>query len=143
MKYPEGWVEPTEAEKTTNEIKLPHFPTNDSIMELLDKYALEINTLKDSYINEEIDISEYYEDKNNYEKLYAQAFKLLFTKEDISYGDIFLKDDFIRATQAGFFIPYDGEGYYADFNGNELGDINWDNPNDYPKATVYVVWYNK
>ena len=123
--------------------KLPYFPDEDSIVGLLDKYASAVKTLKDSYANKKIDITKYYNDINKYRELYAQAFKLLFFKEDISYGDIFLIKDFVRSALAGYFIPYDGTGYYADFNGNEIGNINWDNPSDYPEEAVYVIWYNK
>lgn len=52
-------------------------------------------------------------------------------------------ENFIKEQECGGFIAYDGTGYYIDFDGNELGHINWYNFYDYPEGTVFVAWYNK
>ena len=75
--------------------------------------------------------------------LNAQIMKLKSTKEQFSYGDLMLVETFNKYARSGYLIPYDGVGCYVDFNGNELGDINWFNIEDYPKEAVFVAWYNK
>ena len=137
LDYPEGWVKPTkeELEAEIKEYK-PYFPTVDNIKYLLYNYRKKIEKLKTSYKNKEIDILKYYADKHIYELLFAQAVKLLFARE---FGDIFLIEDFIAAAKNGSFIPYDGTGVF----GNEVGDINWNNLDDYPEEAIFVDWYNK
>lgn len=141
LDYPEGWVKPTkeELEAKIEEYK-PYFPTIEDITYLLYNYRKKIEKLKTSYKNKEIDISKYHADKDTYELLFAQAVKLLFTQK---FGDIFLIEDFITSAKNGGFIPYDGTGVFIDLFGNEVGDINWNNLDDYPKEAVFVEWYNK
>ena len=52
-------------------------------------------------------------------------------------------ENFIKEQECGCFISYDGTGDYVDFDGNELGPVNWNNYHNYPKGTVFVAWYNK
>ena len=118
-----------ELEEKIKEYK-PYFPTVEDISFLLYRYRKKIEKLETSYKNEEIDISKYYADKDAYELLFAQAVKLLFARE---FGDIFLVED----------LPYDGTGVFIDLFGNEIGDINWNNLDDYPEEAVFVDWYNK
>ena len=75
--------------------------------------------------------------------LNAQIMKLKSTKEQFSYGDLIPIETFNKYARSGYLIPYDGIGCYVDFNGNELGDINWNFIENYPKETVFVAWYNK
>ena len=128
-----------ELEEKIKEYK-PYFPTVEDISFLLYRYRKKIEKLKASYKNEEIDISKYYADKDAYELLFVQAVKLLFARE---FGDIFLVEDFITSAKNGGFIPYDGTGVFIDLFGNEVGDINWNNLDDYPEEAVFVDWYNK
>lgn len=81
--------------------------------------------------------------KLNKDILNAQIMKLKSTKEQFSYGDLMLVETFNTCVKGGSFTPYDGIGCYIDFDGNELGDINWNFIENYPKETVFVAWYNK
>lgn len=141
LDYPEGWVKPTENELKINIV--PDVPDIEKIKNILYSYHESIENTKKSLNNQKIDASEFNKKVVEYETLYAQAIKLLFTKEELSYADIFLKEEFFLCATNGGIISYDGDGCYVDFDGNELGDINWNNLNDYPEATVYVAWYNK
>lgn len=118
----------------------PYFPTIEDITFLLYRYRKKIGKIETSYKNNEIDISKYYADKDTCELLFAQAVKLLFARE---FGDIFLIEDFIASAKNGSFIPYDGTGVLIDLFGNEVGDINLNNLDDYPEEAVFVDWYNK
>lgn len=118
----------------------PYFPTIEDITFLLYRYRKKIEKIETSYKNNKIDISKYYTDKDTCELLFAQAVKLLFARE---FGDIFLIEDFIASAKNGGFIPYDGTGVFIDLFGNEVGDINWNNLDDYPNEAIFVAWYNK
>lgn len=118
----------------------PYFPTVEDITYLLYRYRKKIEKIETSYKNNKIDISKYYADKDTCELLFAQAVKLLFARE---FGDIFLIEDFIASAKNGGFIPYDGTGVFIDLFGNEVGDINWNNLDDYPEEAIFVDWYNK
>ena len=141
LDYPEGWVKPTkeELEEKIKKYK-PYFPTIEDITFLLYRYRKKIEKIETSYKNNKIDISKYYADKDTCELLFAQAVKLLFARE---FGDIFLVEDFITSAKNGGFIPYDGTGVFIDLFGNEVGDINWNNLDDYPEEAIFVDWYNK
>lgn len=78
----------------------------------------------------------------NKEKLLARAKEL---EEAQGYGDVFLIDDLIEEVKNGYFINYDGSGYFGDWTGetDEMIDCNvkWleENRKDY----LFVFWYNK
>lgn len=74
---------------------------------------------------------------------YEQMIKLLFTAEALRCGEIFTIEDFIAQQINHGFIDYDGFGYYLDWEGNKLGDINWYCFTDCPQGTKFVAWYNK
>lgn len=83
------------------------------------------------------DLQEKLEDK------YIQMTRLVFTKSILSFGELMTIETFIQCQKNGSFISYDGLGYYLDWEGNKLGDINWNNYDKYPEGTVFVAWYNK
>lgn len=66
-------------------------------------------------------------------------------KEAQGYGDVFLIDDFIEEVRNGYFINYDGSGYFGDWNGetDEMIDCNvkWLEKNR--KDYLFIFWYNK
>ena len=76
-------------------------------------------------------------------EIYSQALKLVFSKKTLSFCYLTLVDSFNEAVEEGGFNAYDGQGDYIDFEGNVLGDINWQDIWNYPKDTVFVAWYNK
>lgn len=138
--YPEGWVKPTK-----EELKTDVTPDDDlwKIKNILYSYHESVENLKTALNNEKINASEFNKKVVEYETLYAQAIKLLFTKEELSGADILLKNEFFLCAAYDGIIPSDGDGAYIDLYGNEVGDINWDNLNDYPQETAFVAWWNK
>jgi hypothetical protein len=118
-------------------------PNNETIRSILENYAAKYFQNEDHYIAGDIDFKEYDNIREKNIKLAIQAMKLIFTKEDYSYCDLMPIERFVNFAMSGYFIPYDGVGYYVTFDGAELGSINWDNPEDYPKEAVFVAWYNK
>ena len=118
-------------------------PENEAIAALLDTYAYHRDKLIKKY--SEIEDS-YFEYDKKYEELtnkVAQAIKILFKEEKFSFADIYFVEDFNKSSELGYFNFFDGVGYYVDEEGNELGSINWNNLNDYPKNALFVLWYNK
>ena len=100
-------------------------PDDWAIKNILNCYAAtKKENEKKYYDTQEIDIIEFDKNKEEYEKLYIQAMRLVFTNDNYTYGDLYLFDVFIDAVINGYFIPYDGTGYYVDFDGNKLGYIN-------------------
>ena len=70
---------------------------------------------------------------------HEQMIKLLLTAEALRCGEIFTIEDFIRDQESGCFTDYDGFGYYLDWYGNKLGDINWYDFNECPLGTRFVA----
>lgn len=137
--YPEGWVKPTETELKTNIVPNDLY----RIKNILYSYHESVENLKVSLNNQKINVAEFNKRVVEYETLYAQAIKLLFTKKELSDADILLKDEFFLCAAHEGITPSDGDGAYIDLYGNEVGDINWNNLNDYPQETVFVAWWNK
>ena len=90
-----------------------------------------------------LDLPEIWEKEEELNKLYTQATRLIFSKKEFSFGELMTVENFIKEQECGCFISYDGTGDYVDFDGNELGPVNWNNYHNYPKGTVFVAWYNK
>ena len=64
-------------------------------------------------------------------------------QKEIPYGDVYLSNQFRLDAEDGYFIPYEGVGYFHDGE-NETDYCVWDVKqeiefNKYP----YVVWYIK
>ena len=118
-------------------------PDNWAIRSILENYATEYYQNKDNYIAGDIDFNKYDNIKEENIKLAIQAIKLIFTKRDYSYCTLMSIEHFIDSAMSGHLTSWDGTGCYVDFEGNELGYINWDNLEDYPKETAYIAWYNK
>ena len=76
-------------------------------------------------------------------KLCEQMIYLAYTNEKYSFADLYIVEAFSEMQWHGLFNCCDGDGYYLDFDGNELDSINWYEPEDYPKDAVFVAWYNK
>lgn len=118
-------------------------PDDWTIFSVFEGYNYLIKKNQEDYENDDINMTEYYSNQEEYRKLSIQAMRLIFTKEEFEYGDLMIFDVFIDCVIDGSFTPYDGVGYYVAFDGTELGAINWDNPEDYPKETAFIIWYNK
>lgn len=135
---PDNWIK-----LTKNELKTNIIPEAWKIKNILYSYHEAVENTKNSLNNQKIDASKFNKKVAEYETLYAQAIKLLFTKEELSYADILLREEFVLCATHGGIIPCDGDGIYIDFEGNELGNIDWNNLNNYPEGAVFIAWYNK
>lgn len=58
-----------------------------------------------------------------------------------TYGDCMPVEDFLDAVEVGGFTAYDGDGYFCDKDGNDLGDV-W-STKTVPVDTKFVMWFNK
>ena len=74
------------------------------------------------------------------EYMYDCARAILITNKE-GCGDCMLAEDFLDAAEHGSFLPYDGEGYFCDEDGNNLGDV-W-STKTVPVDTKFVMWFNK
>lgn len=110
---------------------------------LFHRYHDDMQALKQEQQKQQIDFITFYKRQEELDKLYTQAMTLVFTKKELSFGELMTVENFIKEQQRGSLIPYDGTGYYIDFNGNELGYVNWNNFYKYPAEAVFVAWYNK
>ena len=120
-----------------------NIPDKNTLKNFLFSVHEELAELERQNAKGEIVFSDYYKKQEELLNSFAQGLKLIFTNKQLSYGDLMLVEMFNICARSGGFIPYDGSGYYIDFNGNELGSINWYNIENYPKETVFVIWYNK
>ena len=106
-------------------------------------YHDERRALKTENRKGHIDFSTMYDLQEKLEEKYIQMTRLAFTKSNLSFGELMTIETFIKCQKNGSFISYDGSGYYLNWEGDELGGINWGNYNEYPRDTHFVIWYNK
>lgn len=106
---------------------------------LFHQYHEDMRVLKQQHI----DFITLYNKQEELDKFYTQATKLIFSKEEFSFGELMTVENFVKEQESGGFISYDGTGYYIDFDGNKLGQVHWHNFYNYPEGTVFVAWYNK
>ena len=62
------------------------------------------------------------------------------------FGVCFPIDDFISSVKSGFFIDYDGTGYFVDKEGKQLSCIHCDSKwleDNTPADAFGIMWYNK
>lgn len=114
-----------------------------TIKMLFHQYHEDMRVLKREHRKQHIDFITLYNKQEELDKLYTQATRLIFSKKEFSFGELMTVENFIKEQECGGFIAYDGTGYYVDFDGNELGHVNWYDFHDYPEGTVFVAWYNK
>lgn len=74
------------------------------------------------------------------ERMYNCARAILIAQQK-GYGDCMLVDDFVEAVETGGFNPYDGDGYFCDEDGNDLGGV-WE-VETIPESAKFVMWFNK
>lgn len=110
---------------------------------LFRNYYDERRALKTENHKDHINFSTIYDLQEKLEDKYIQMIRLVFTKDNLSFGELMTIETFIECQKNGSFISYDGLGYYLDWEGNKLGNINWNNYDKYPEGTVFVAWYNK
>lgn len=114
-----------------------------TIKMLFHQYHEDMRALKREHRKQHIDFITLYDKQEELDKLYTQATRLIFSKKEFSFGELMTVENFIKEQECGGFISYDGTGYYVDFDGNELGYVNWYDYHKYPEGTVFVAWYNK
>lgn len=56
------------------------------------------------------------------------------------FGDCFLASDFLKEVRCGMFTSYDGDGYFCDEDGNDVGGV-WDSYT--PVNAKFALWFNK
>lgn len=65
----------------------------------------------------------------------------LKTKPFPEYADVMAASEFIAAVNDGFFIPYDGDGYWSTEEGMTEASV-W-NGGRKPEWATHVVWFNR
>ncbi len=118
-------------------------PDQWTLRHLFRDYHEERRALKTENRKGHIDFATMYDQQEKLEDKYIQMTRLVFTKSTLSFGDLMTIETFIKHQECKGLISYDGSGYYLDWEGNELGGINWIDYNKYPEGTVFVAWYNK
>lgn len=121
----------------------PIIPDEWTLRYLFQGYHEEVRALKAENHKGHIDFATMYDQQEKLEDKYIQMTRLAFTKSTLSFGDLMTIETFIKHQKCKGLISYDGSGSYLDWNGNELGGINWSDYNKYPEGTVFVAWYNK
>ena len=99
-----------------------------------------MNKLEREYKEERITYNQYHEVQDRINDDYIQAMKLVFTQEEYSYGLFIPAPAFAEDWMRGCFTDYDGIGYFVDWQGNEIGPIDWET---YTDKVRFVAWYNK
>lgn len=121
----------------------PIIPGQWTLRYLFQNYHKERRALKAENRKGHIDFATMYDQQVKLEDKYVQMTRLAFTKSILSFGDLMTIETFIKHQKSKGLISYDGSGNYLDWDGNELGSINWSDYNKYPEGTVFVAWYNK
>lgn len=57
------------------------------------------------------------------------------------YADIIKVKEFLQCKDSGYFIPWDGDGYYGTGSGESNISV-WSNV-PVPEWATHVAWYNK
>ena len=89
------------------------------------------------------DWNTYYADKEYTRKVYIQAMMLVTSIERLSFAYFVPAEDFIQGAINGSFNEYDGNGFWIDWNGNEIDYFSWEDGAKMPDDAVFVAWYNK
>ena len=71
---------------------------------------------------------------------FLKCMKALAIVAKYGFGDCYSLDDFMEEVRAGMFTPYDGDGYFYDGEGNQVGNV-WDSY--IPENAEFVLWFNK
>lgn len=70
----------------------------------------------------------------------------LYSREMVSYGDLYEINDFINMVSSGDIISDDGTGYFCK-NGKISNDSNVcylpSNLSEYIKDSTHIIWFNK
>ena len=118
-------------------------PDQWTLRHLFQNYHDERRALKTENRKGHIDFATMYNQQIKLEDKYIQMTRLAFTKSILSFGELMTIETFIKYQKSKSIISYDGSDDYLDWEGNELGSINWKNYDKYPEGTVFVAWYNK
>ena len=121
----------------------PIIPDQWTLRYLFQDYHDERRALKTENRKGHIDFLTMCDQQEKLEDKYIQMTRLAFTKSILSFGELMTIETFIKHQKNKCLISYDGSGSYLDWDGNELGSINWSDYNKYPEGTVFVAWYNK
>lgn len=120
---------------------------------LYDSYHRVMNKIEEDYKNggytEVIngltmnDWNTYYADKEYTRKVYIQAMTLVTSIERLSFAYFVPVEEFIQGAINGSFNEYNGNGFWIDWNGNEIDYVSWEDGAKMPHDAVFVAWYNK
>ena len=117
-----------------------------TIKSLYHDYWRRLNKIDKEYQNsarEVEDYIQYKEDVEYFEKRYIQAMRLVFIKNELSYGGYFaVAEDFIDCAIEGGFNQYDGVGYWVDWDGNEIAPLSFASTATRPENAEFIAWYN-
>ena len=114
-----------------------------TIKSLFQEYHAELTKLETEHRKNHIDFSTFYDKEEELGEKYAQMTRLAFSIDRLAFSYLTTAENFVRQVKTGYFNSYDGVGYYLDWDGNELGYINWSDPDKWPENTVFFAWYNK
>ena len=70
---------------------------------------------------------------------FLKCMKALAIVARYDFGDCYNIDDFMEEVRTGMFTSYDGDGYFYDGEGNQVGNV-WDS---IPENAEFVLWFNK
>ena len=101
------------------------------------EYTEVINGLTMNYWNT------YHADKEYTQKVYIQAMMLVTSIERLSFAYFVPVEEFIQDAMNGSFNEYDGNGFWIDWNGNEIDRFSWEDGATMPDNAIFVAWYNK
>lgn len=106
---------------------------------LYSHYAERMKILDRRQKSNMLSYSDYLTMKHKVEIVYTQAMRIIFEREEHSDCLFLPIAEFAEAWDNGFYNECDGFGYFVDWDGNELGVIDWDN---LPEEACFVAWYN-
>ena len=120
---------------------------------LYDSYHRAMDKIEKDYKNGEYtevingltitDWNTYYADKEYTQKVYIQAMILVTSIERLSFAYFVPVEEFIQDAMNGSFNEYDGNGFWIDWNGNEIDRFSWEDGATMPDNAIFVAWYNK
>lgn len=87
-----------------------------------------------------------YWERDNDKNPYKQAAHAMLITAKIGFGDCFPIDKFIQDVEDGYFMDYDGSGYFVNEDGNQISSIRCNAEwlrNHTPEAAKFVMWFNK
>lgn len=107
---------------------------------LYSHYAERMKILDRQQKSNMLSYSDYLATRDKVRTVYIQAMRIIFNRKEHIYSLFLPIAEFAEAWDNGFYNNDDGFGYFVDWDGNELGRIDWDN---LPEEACFIAWYNK